>query len=96
MENTDPIIIPIIWPDVLHVDTWPTLFLYKINVNCRQLIQQLNAINNTYFFSIVRAQPSMAISCMAAKEFVMRKMYTNAITFGFPISGNNCSILVAV
>lgn len=50
----------------------------------------------SYLFSIVSAQPSTAISWVAAKILIIKKIYISFTTSGFPVSGNKLSISLAV
>jgi hypothetical protein len=47
---------------------------------------------NTDFFSIVNAQPSTAISCVADRNIIEKKIITSAVIFGFSFSGKNVSM----
>jgi len=53
-------------------------------------------INNTNFFNIVNDQPSTAMSCVAAKKFMMIKTHDSTTTFVFPVSDNKSSMSLAV
>lgn len=44
-----------------------------------------------HFFSIVRAQPSTDMSCVAAKKLNVKKTYVSATMFMSPFSGNHSS-----
>lgn len=45
---------------------------------------------------MVKAQPSTAMSCVAAKKFNKKKMYVSTIMFVSPILGNSLSISLAM
>lgn len=51
---------------------------------------------NSYLFNIVSAQPSTAISWVAAKMLIIKKMYISFTMSGFPVSGNKLSMSLAV
>lgn len=50
----------------------------------------------SYLFNIVSAQPSTAISWVAAKMLIIKKMYISFTMSGLPVSGNKLSMSLAV
>lgn len=51
---------------------------------------------NTNFFNIVSAQPSTAMSCVAANILEKKNTHTKFNIFGFPLSGSQSSITLAM